>query len=86
MATRLIASGADVNVRNAAGETPLMLATGRPNIEAVKALLQTSADVKAKAMNGDTALDIASRGYVWPDRTVHSPEIVDLLSSYAGKR
>jgi hypothetical protein len=86
MVIRLIAAGADVNVSNAKGETPLMLATARPNIEAVKALLRAGADVKAKANNGDTALDIASRGYAWPDRTVHFPEMVDLLSSYAGKR
>jgi ankyrin repeat protein len=86
MVTRLIAAGADVNVRNAKGETPLMLATGRPNIEAVRALLVAGADVNAKAKNGHTALDIASRGYVWPDKIVHFPEMVDLLSSYVGKR
>ncbi len=83
---RLIAAGADVNVRNAAGETPLILATRRPNMEAVKALLQANADVKVRARNGQTAVDIATRGYAWPDRTVHFPELVELLSSYAGKR
>jgi ankyrin repeat protein len=83
---RLIAAGADVNVRNAEGDSPLILATRRPSLEAVKALLKAGADVKARARNGDSAVAIAARGYVWPDRTVYHPELVQLLSSYGGER
>jgi ankyrin repeat protein len=84
--TRLIAAGADVNARNAEGETPLILASRHPNMEAIKALLKANADVQVRAGNGQNAVDIASRGYVWPDKTVYFPELVQLLSSYAGKR
>ena len=83
---RLIAAGAEVNVSNAQGETPLMQATRRPSKEAMKALLKAGADVTARARNGENAVDIASKGYVWPDRTVYLPELVELLSSYSGKR
>jgi ankyrin repeat protein len=77
----LIAAGADVNARNAQDETPLMLATGRPNIESVTALLNAGADVNARSRKGDNAIDIAIRGYVWPDKTVYFPELVALLRS-----
>jgi ankyrin repeat protein len=83
---RLIAAGADVNIRNAEGDTPLILATRRPSLEAVKALLEAGADVTARGRNGDRAIDIAARGYVWPDQTVYHPKLVELLSSYDGKR
>jgi hypothetical protein len=63
-----------------------MQATRRPSKEAMKALLKAGADVTARARNGENAVDIASKGYVWPDRTVYLPELVELLSSYSGKR
>jgi len=55
---RLIASGADVNVKND-GFTPLHLAVGMKNIELAKLLIVSGADVRAKNKWGSTPLHLA---------------------------
>ncbi|MCX5923528.1 MAG: ankyrin repeat domain-containing protein, partial [Candidatus Dependentiae bacterium] len=73
-------AGADLNIRNAQGETPLMIAAKAQNLEMVKALLAAKdkngypANVYAKNTYGGTALhDAAAYG---------TPEIVkELLAS-----
>jgi ankyrin repeat protein len=79
---RLIAAGADPNVRYREGDTPLILAARLPNVDMVRALLKAGADVNARGKDGDSALDIASRGYRWFGETVQRPDIVELLSTY----
>lgn len=56
--TRLIKSGADLNVTWKYGYTPLMLAVIKENVDTVKLLLDAGADVNAKSKSGDTALTI----------------------------
>ena len=56
-----IALGADLNKRNGAGQTPLLVAAGRGHIACVEALLRTelSVDIHALSRNGQTAIDVA---------------------------
>lgn len=59
-----MAKGADPNVSNINGQTPLMFAAYRNRFELVKALLSAGADPKAAAKDGRTALSIArERGH-----------------------
>ncbi|XP_059139288.1 serine/threonine-protein phosphatase 6 regulatory ankyrin repeat subunit C-like [Physella acuta] len=51
-----VAHKADVNVQNAKGETPLMIACSVGNVEVVKYLLTVGADVTLVDENKDTAL------------------------------
>lgn len=53
---RLIAAGAQVNVTNEKGLTPLMKATGRRGLKNVRQLLAAGADVNASSHLGKTAL------------------------------
>ena len=61
----LLESGADVNARGAAGETPLHLVVrasvrdARSAAEIVRILVAAKADVNAKDRNGDTPLHVA---------------------------
>jgi uncharacterized protein len=55
----LIASGANVNVRNKLGYTPLMLAADQGSVMVVKALLRAGADIHAKNGEGETARSLA---------------------------
>jgi len=67
----LIDSGADVNVTNTNGVTPLYVALHKGHTEVVKLLLAANADVNAASKKGKTPLDIASqKGHT---------EIVELL-------
>jgi ankyrin repeat protein len=65
----LLDKGADVEVKDGAGRTPLMMAAKAGQIEAVRLLLEKGASVTAKAANGDTALKLAG----------NKKEIADLL-------
>jgi ankyrin repeat protein len=62
---RLIAEGADVNARSAAGETALMLAAARGRLEFMGLLIERGADANAATDAGNTALMFAAaRGQV----------------------
>lgn len=52
--TRLIAAGADLNTRDAQGQTPLLLAVAGNHVAVAKALLAAGADLNAQAANRDT--------------------------------
>ncbi len=56
---RLIAMGADVNVRNDAGQTPLMLAAEKGYADMVQILIQNGANPKLVNNQGESALTIA---------------------------
>ena len=58
----LIEAGADVNLRNKDGLTPLMMASKMGRIEVVKLLLKAKADVNARQSNGWSALFAAAAG------------------------
>ena len=61
---RLIAMGADVNVRNEAGETPLMCAAAKGYADMVQILIQHGANPRLENNRGETALTIAlMKGY-----------------------
>jgi ankyrin repeat protein len=59
IAEDLIARGADVNARSAAGVTPLMIAAGHNNAPMIGLLLAKGAKPETKNDVGKTALDIA---------------------------
>jgi ankyrin repeat protein len=57
MAAKLLAAGGDPNMALMSGETPLMAAASRGNVETVKALLKGGANPNAAEANGgQTAL------------------------------
>lgn len=56
----LIEHGASVNLTNADGQTPLILAALGGHEELITALLEAGADVNAKTPHGLTALEIAN--------------------------
>lgn len=60
--TTLAAPGADVNVRDENGSTPLTEAARAGHNDVVQALLVARADVKAKDKRGKTALMYAAEG------------------------
>jgi TonB family protein len=67
----LLAKGAEVDIKDARGQTALIGASYNGHIDVVHALLAKGADVNIKNINGGTALDAAkSKGYM---------EIVHLL-------
>ena len=69
----LLDAGADVNVKDVRGMTPLMLAaaTDRQNPEILRMLLAKGADVKVKSTAGETALDWA--------RKMGNASVIDML-------
>lgn len=82
---RLIAMGADVNVRNDAGQTPLMIATEKGYADMVQVLLQHGASPKLMNNQGESALTIAlMKGYT---RIAESLELAGASHIYVqGKR
>jgi hypothetical protein len=60
---QVIARGANVNAKDEAGRTPLMLASGSEYFSAdtIQLLIQEGADLNAKSAGGETALDFAKR-------------------------
>jgi ankyrin repeat protein len=75
IAMNLIDRGADVNMANQDGWTPLALAVSARNTDLVRALLSKGADPNAPAGNGQRLLSLASR----------NADIVKLLTEAGGK-
>ena len=71
-------AGADVNARNNAGETALMMAATLGHTKAVQALLDADANVNDENNVGDTVLMMATRN--------GHDEVVRLLKSAGAKR
>ncbi len=61
----LLASGAQVDARDAEGHTPLIHAAAHKHLEQVEALLTAGADVNARSSGGMTALMHAARTDRW---------------------
>ncbi len=77
---RLIAMGADVNVRNEAGQTPLMSATEKGYADMVQVLIQNGANPKLANNKGESALTIAlMKGYT---RIAESLEMAEATHKY----
>ena len=75
VAELLIDSGADVNVKDAIGQTPLHGAAVWGHKEVAEQLISKGADVNAKLKGGETPLDLTS---------LH-PETADLLRKHGAK-
>ena len=75
----LIAAGANVDGVNVNGETPLLIAVQRNDVELVKLLLAAHASVNIKSKNGTTPLTT-----VRPDSTRTDPQILSLLIAAGG--
>lgn len=72
---RLIAMGADVNVRNEAGQSPLMLAAEKGYADMVQILIQNGANPKLANNQGESALTIAlMKGYTRIAETLEMAE------------
>ncbi|XP_059141189.1 putative ankyrin repeat protein RF_0381 [Physella acuta] len=74
-----VAYEAEVNVQNAKGETPLMKACRRGNVEAVRYLLSVGADVMLVNENRDTALHHA---VISARRENHVKMVVSTTNAY----
>ena len=59
----LLSHGADINAKNKAGMTPLMLASAKGYGDLINILLKRGADVHAKNNTGKTALDLAKTNH-----------------------
>ena len=71
-----VASGADINVVNERGVTPLMVASGCHRAECVAEMLRLGADARRVANDGSTALHLVA----WRGRNVGGgAEVVRLL-------
>ncbi len=75
----LIAAGADINVKNRGGGTPLYDAAFRGRKEIAELLIAKGADVNAKGVDGITPLDLAT---TFRHRRT---ETADLLRKHGGK-
>ena len=73
----LLDNGADVNARNASGQTPLILSVCAVMPFDAEALLKKGADVKIKDDSGKTALDYAKEIKLEP--------MVTMLEKYGAK-
>lgn len=61
---RLLAMGADINVRNEAGQTPLMRAAAKGYADMVQVLIQNGANLRLENNRGESAMTIAlMKGY-----------------------
>ncbi len=59
---QLLTEGADVNVRGASGNTPLMEAAYGNHLEVVRMLLDKGANIALKKSDGETAISFARNG------------------------
>lgn len=77
----LIAYGADVNVRDNNGKTPLMNAVAEIDVPTVQILLHHGAQVNMKDNTGKTALQMAKQAGNW---SLYSP-VIELLKQAGAK-
>jgi ankyrin repeat protein len=78
IAQRLIAAHCDVNARNGAGQTALMMASMFGQMEVVKLLLTNGANLTLQDQVGNTAVTLAQRQA--------NPQVVALLTQAANGR
>ena len=64
----LIQRGANVNLKDKTGTTPLMMAIRELSIIIVRSLIQAGADVNAKDNDGQTILDICNSEIEWASK------------------
>jgi len=82
MIEALVKRGANVNIKDSEGETPLMLAVRFSSTDVVRTLIDAGADVNAKNKKGESVLVIAemNKGNIW------QREIVLLLTHSGARR
>jgi hypothetical protein len=56
---QLIGQGADVNMKNSSGQSPLLFAVTTKNVEIMKLLIENGVDINKKFENGNFPLDLA---------------------------
>jgi ankyrin repeat protein len=76
-AGRLLATGADVNQRDASGTTALMFAATKGNLPLIQLLLAKGADPNLTNKRGESSLSCA--------RDYHHAEVVTLLKQHGAK-
>jgi ankyrin repeat protein len=82
----LLDAGANINARDATGQTPLHEACNGDNVEGVRELLKRGADTAVEDHNGRTPLDVARlSGRNILRSAEHRAEIIAILRARAGK-
>ena len=76
--SNLISKGADINIQNNQGDTPLIDAVRKERVEIVNELIRFGADTTTKS-NSKTALDIAISKHWW--KSENGAAIKKLLQS-----
>jgi hypothetical protein len=74
----LLNAGANLNMKDSMGRTPLHLAAGWSTVEMVELMWSRGADPSAKTKNGDTPLDFATDNF-YEDKKVERAKIVSFL-------
>jgi ankyrin repeat protein len=78
---KFIEKGADKNKTSneGSGETPLNIAVRNGNMDAIKALIDGGVDINHVNDNGETAVFLVSRGFIFPLSPLLSAKILKLL-------
>ena len=80
-----LAAGADVNMKDDWGKTPLHKAAAYGGKEVTELLIDAGADVNAKNDEGRTPLDLAIQNSNWPHIRRKRTETAALLRKHGGK-
>lgn len=65
LVTRLLASGAQIDLRDSSGATALLRATHANAVDAARVLIEAGADVNAKDNINDSPIFMPERGGIW---------------------